>query len=754
MKKFKKYLFLFTVLTLIVAVSGCGKKNTKAIDKNTIYREEELKINFPDGFEPDRISLSGDKLVFRGYSYDDINGYSKEYCGTVNVDGSDLKYFEMECPEDSYQYIDNIIPADNNELLISYTRYTEIYEEDNYSSSSENFIGRFSSDGKLIKQIELSTIVGEENWVQSMHFIDGKIVLYVGEKIVVLNSNMEVDKVVDNSSDYIDAIYEIKNGKHVVMKWDENGEGLYEYDLNTFKTGNKIEIPFSFYAYSIAEGGKSGYDFILRDNIKVYGYNVGDSEMKPLLNFIDSDIYVSYFNMFAPIESEVFISASTDWTADKPVTRICKYTKVAPEDVTDKTVLTLGALYIWDETKMDVINFNKTNPDYRITIIDYDSYRTEDDWDAGRKKFNSDISSGQGPDIILANDISVLSAYSNKKLFVDLNEYLDKDPDIDRADLFPNVLEACSNNGKLFAISPTFYVLTAAAKKSVLNGRTGWTVQEMIEFEKNLPEGTTLLADSTRYSVLSSILATSGESFINAREATCSFDSQEFVALLEYIKNLPEEYSYDDDDIIVYDKMMAPSEDSYRNNKIILYREYLSEIRSYNYIQKGVFGEDIELIGFPSADGNGSVMYFDNIYAISAKSGNPDAAWEFVRQYFTKEAMDKIEYGLPLSMSRFDALGEKAMQKPYYIDYNGEKVEYDEEYYFNGESIPLPQITKEELSELKAAILKVNKTQAAFEDIVPIIEEEAAYFFEGQKSAQDVANIIQSRVSIYLKEKQ
>lgn len=753
MKKFKKYLFLFTVITLIVAVSGCGKKNTKAIDKNTIYREEELKINFPDGFEPDRISLSGDKLVFRGYSYDDINGYSKEYCGTVNIDGSDLKYFEMECPEDSYQYIDNIIPADNNELLISYTRYTESYEEDNYSSNSENFIGRFASDGKLIKQIELSTIVGEENWVQSMHFIDGKIVLYVGEKIVVLNSNMEVDKVVDNSSDYIDAIYEIKNGKHVVMKWDENGEGLYEYDLNTFKTGNKIEIPFSFYAYSIAEGGKSGYDFILRDNIKVYGYNVGDSEMKPLLNFIDSDIYVSYFNMFAPVESEVFISASTDWSAEKPVTRICKYTKVAPEDVVDKTVLTLGALYIWDETKMDVINFNKTNPDYRITIIDYDSYRTEDDWDAGRKKFNSDISSGQGPDIILANDISVLSAYSNKKLFVDLNEYLDKDPDIDRADLFPNVLEACSNNGKLYAISPTFYIMTAAAKKSVLNGRTGWTIQEMIDFEKSLPEGTTLLADSTRYSVLSSILATSGESFINAREATCSFDSQEFVALLEYIKNLPEEYSYDDD-IIVYDKMMAPSEDSYRNNKIILYREYLGEIRSYNYIQKGVFGEDIELIGFPSADGNGSVMYFDNIYAISAKSGNPDAAWEFVRQYFTKEAMDKIEYGLPLSMSRFDALGEKAMQKPYYIDYNGEKVEYDEEYYFNGESIPLPQITKEELSELKAAILKVNKTQAVFEDIVPIIEEEAAYFFEGQKSAQDVANIIQSRVSIYLKEKQ
>lgn len=760
MRNIKKKLFLFTMLVLIVATlsgcGGCGKKNKNTIDKNAIYREEDLNIKFAEGTEIERIFLSGDKIVYLSMEYGD-DGYPETYWGTVELDGSNLTSYKIERNKESYQYVNNVKINDKGEILIYYVEYNYSFENDEYTSEENYWLAVYSEDGKCTNKIDMTDFASENGWIQSIESINGKTVFFMYDRAIVLNDNLEVDKVISDNYDNFDLLFRLKNGEYAIIVWDENGESLYKYDINSFKKGEKIDIPFSLYSFSLSEGGNSGYDFIATDSTKVYGFNIGDKELTTLINFVDSDIYTSSFILFEALASGQFISASTDWSEDTPVTRICKYTKVAPEDVVDKEIITLGALYIWDDVKKDVIDFNKKNPDYRITLIDYDSYCTEEDWDAGLKKFNSDISSGTGPDIILASDLSSLSAYSGKKLFVDLNDYLDKDPDIDKDDLFPNVLDACTTNGKLYALSPVFYVNTAAAKKSILNGKTSWTIQEMIEFEKSLPEGTRLFDVVTRYTVLSRILSTSGTSFINEKEASCNFNSAEFVALLEYVKTLPEDY--EGDDIIYYEKMAAEDEyedyySKWRTNKVVLYETYLSDIRNYNYMLKGVFGEDISLIGYPSSDGNGSILEFNRVYAISAKSSNPDAAWEFVRQYFTKEAMDKVDYGFPISMSKFDELGKEAMQRPFYIDYDGTKVEYDDEYYFNGEYIPLSCITAEEVAELKEAIKSVNKSSNSFTDIITIIEEEAAYFFEGEKSAQDVADIIQSRVSILLKEKQ
>ena len=51
------------------------------------------------------------------------------------------------------------------------------------------------------------------------------------------------------------------------------------------------------------------------------------------------------------------------------------------------------------------------------------------------------------------------------------------------------------------------------------------------------------------------------------------------------------------------------------------------------------------------------------------------------------------------------------------------------------------------------AFLKGLDSEAYFDTSVEnIIVEEAAAFFEGQKSADDVAGVIQSRVQIYINE--
>ena len=88
----------------------------------------------------------------------------------------------------------------------------------------------------------------------------------------------------------------------------------------------------------------------------------------------------------------------------------------------------------------------------------------------------------------------------------------------------------------------------------------------------------------------------------------------------------------------------------------------------------------------------------------------------------------------------------------YVLDEDGNKVEYDETYYINGEEILLPQLTQEQVDRIVSFVESVNKRGYYNEAISNIISEEAGAYFSGQKSARDVAGVIQSRVQVYVNE--
>ena len=56
------------------------------------------------------------------------------------------------------------------------------------------------------------------------------------------------------------------------------------------------------------------------------------------------------------------------------------------------------------------------------------------------------------------------------------------------------------------------------------------------------------------------------------------------------------------------------------------------------------------------------------------------------------------------------------------------------------------------MDQIVELINNASGASAFDQDIYDIISEEAQAFFEGQKTAQDVAAIIQSRASIYVNE--
>jgi ABC-type glycerol-3-phosphate transport system substrate-binding protein len=97
-------------------------------------------------------------------------------------------------------------------------------------------------------------------------------------------------------------------------------------------------------------------------------------------------------------------------------------------------------------------------------------------------------------------------------------------------------------------------------------------------------------------------------------------------------------------------------------------------------------------------------------------------------------------------------MGEKELKNPTYTDEDGNEVESQDYAWINGVDIPIEPMTEEELAKFKEVMYSFTQVYHYDTDLVQIIEEEAEAFFNGQKSAEDVAAIIQSRAQIYVQE--
>ena len=115
-----------------------------------------------------------------------------------------------------------------------------------------------------------------------------------------------------------------------------------------------------------------------------------------------------------------------------------------------------------------------------------------------------------------------------------------------------------------------------------------------------------------------------------------------------------------------------------------------------------------------------------------------------MRRFLLDDYQNSLEMYWPVSIEALDQLANKAMEPLYYEDENGNQVEDHIIVNIGGEDIKLPRISDSEVDQMYG-FLKGLTSDAYFDSNVEnIVAEETAAFFEGQKSAEDVAGVIQS----------
>lgn len=638
----------------------------------------------------------------------------------------------------------------------------ESSEENDDASEEETvddyYLVKMNLDGEELFSVKLNDVpqfqaLAEENgyfYIGDMYLAQGKALyfnLYNQFYQFDLEGNFVKSVVKEgeaNPFEDVSSLITLADGRMVAVIYEENGMSLALADLEAGTLGERYTLPGRSYDYSYYPG--VGYELYLASSYGVYGYNLGDEDKTPIMSFVDSDF--SYYSVYqvTGLNEREFLAITSDWDTGDTLTR---FTKVDPEDVKDKKVITLAMTSTdWGIRRL-AIQFNKSNEEYRISILDYEAlYGTDDDWQAGVTRLNTDIVSGKVPDILLLNYSMPVDSYISKGLFADLKPFIEKDEAFSIEDFMPNVIEACSVDGKLYSLVPSYSIDTLVAKTSDVGKERGWTVQDVKDVLASKPEGTQLLMNVDRDTMLQYCFTLAGSQFIDWESGSCNFNSDGFIQMLEFIATFPEEVNWE----AMPDNFWDTYDSMWREGKVIANFASIGDLRNFNSLEKGTFGEEITMIGFPSSDGDGSAIWPNLQLALSAKSKNSEGAWEFLRTFLTDDYQKSLEYGFPLSVKHLDQKVEEAMKKPFYMDENNNKVEYDETSYVNGVEVVISPITKERADEIIAELYSFTQLYRADDTLLNIVREEAGPFFAGQKNAKEVASIIQSRVQIYVNE--
>ncbi len=518
---------------------------------------------------------------------------------------------------------------------------------------------------------------------------------------------------------------------------------LYPLDTAGKKLGEPIDMTrLSMYGGEMMYIGANGV--YSNSSIGVYQLDIEEQTKTPVLLWKDADIARTMYgnDQVVVLSSDKIMLISSIYGGESTSTKVTLLTREATNPNAGKIIIRIAGVGItYDAAVLSAVyEFNKSNTEYRVEIHDYmedQPINSEEDYNKVINTMNMEILSGDGPDIIFGSYQSFAN-YEAKDLLVDLYTLMEKDTDFKKDDYIPSVLKLCETDGHLYKFGTGFMIQGFVGAKSVIGDRMGWTVDEFNEMVNSLPSGMTPLVNQTQSNLLTNSLYASMDSFVNAQTGEVTFNTEDFWQLLDYAKT----YGTDDDNP---DQEYSDEMTMLQNGELALASCYIGDPTGYGQYA-AMINEPISVVGFPSSDKRGPMCYVNTMLAISSESGSQEAAWDFVKSFFSEDAQMTIaeNYSIPVLKSAFEFQIERAMNPD---ENGGGMVIYDK----MGQMQPM---TEDEAQEYRDLINGLD-TLASFDmEISNIILEETPAFFNGQKSEQDIAAIIQNRVQTLVNERE
>lgn len=351
------------------------------------------------------------------------------------------------------------------------------------------------------------------------------------------------------------------------------------------------------------------------------------------------------------------------------------------------------------------------------------------------KTTNTALLSGKGADIIEVTGLPV-DKYVNQKLLLNMSDMLNQDKTVNKSDLQTNVLDAMKRNGGLYTMPASFFLRAligdgdALQEANVKVDDKSWSWKQFGEIARKLVQQSEsgkdrrhALGNESPEVILQEWVADSYGEFVDLSTRKAKFDSPAFTDLLRQVKKL-----YDDK--ILTAQPVDNERPLFNSARILAPADFIGHYTNPKLLQKP----------HPEGKTGGIRIVTTSELAIQANSAVKEDAWKFMA-FLLSEEVQSSPYEEKFSLLK--SVNEKKLDELRKQTKGGVYKHAD------GKTA---KVSEEDFARFKQFLHTADNYSDLDVKVLNIIYDEAEAFFSGQKSAEEVAKLIQNRTTTYLNE--
>ena len=575
-------------------------------------------------------------------------------------------------------------------------------------------------------------------------------IVYVFDNQQELRFSLESDVCIMNGSPFM----RLSDGRIGCLFSEAQGPGLgIAYQVRAIDKSAQAwgeEYPLSVYPGCLYPGC-GGYLFFVNSGGKIWGW---DEAQNALVFVMDSttagtDLSPEQLKYFS-VEPDGKIRMVTH-SSHARGGELTVMTPVDPASLPERTTLTLACLSCSSSLRSYVNNFNRSHLDCQIELVEYssDPHMPLE----GYERMIVDITAGNAPDILCLDRLPV-QKFGAKGLFEDLWPYIESDPELGRGALMSHVLECAEQDGSLYYIFDSFQIRTAAAPAAVAGDRLGWTLEDMEAALAQMPEGCQAYSPAeSKPQLLYELLSANMGQYVDWETGTCAFDSAGFQQLLSYINSLDISPDSRSREIEFIESTILDG------RQMLYYAPSNALVGNFYAVQRceAVLGGPVSFCGDPTQDGScGNTFYigYNNCpLAMTGACKDKETAWSFLRTLLLPQDVDcstsslYFTFSFPINRENFELLARAYQEaedpmRGSFGNMDGERML----------TVEYTAVSAEEYGQIMELYDAIDSIYSTDEDLWEIVSMEAAVYFAGERSLEDVVERIQSRAQLYINE--
>jgi len=389
-----------------------------------------------------------------------------------------------------------------------------------------------------------------------------------------------------------------------------------------------------------------------------------------------------------------------------------------------------------------------------------------------RYRVNTELMSGRGADVYVL-DVLPIHVYQAGGVLDNLREYMDNDADFDITQYRENLFDALTGDAGQFVMPIGYSFDFLTYNKSLFTDQESEAVLkldaysngELIDlakeaFDRQVNSGShTYMFKGDGKDMFWTLFAQDYEKFIDSKNRKANFTDGQFIALLDkireytdagYIKNYEKKPNGWEEIQALQDAPLDAIEEwynsRYENNEDYFFSEHDSALLLYKYeapLFEGwlqAIGEESlengELAGTRVSDTGEKYFWYEAAFGINSNSENKKTAWEFIKfllSYYVQTSYYNFA-GHPINRN---ALAEKTK---FLIRPDG-KLTSDERQILDAYTAQMDKYTE-----------RIDAYLFSDPTVYEFVTAEIDAYFNGEKTAEEAARILQGKLNLYLSE--